>query len=153
MSIIGFLAKISTFKGIFVQIMLVFDGFWKLRYENIPSKTYYISQQNNYLAPFIIYLSKSVNRKFLLETITSSSPSSYHPPPIVEYIYMTALKFLFIEAVIIIGSIEKRFKWMSNRTYHWIQDDGPRRFTRLHKLRHYRGIRFKYFMLVSYGEQ
>ena len=38
--IIIFLAKISAFPGILMQIILVLGGFWKLRCGNSLSKTY-----------------------------------------------------------------------------------------------------------------
>ena len=44
MSIIMFLAKISNFPVILMQVMLVFGGFWKLRCADSLSKTYYTSQ-------------------------------------------------------------------------------------------------------------
>ena len=56
MSIIMLLDKISTLTGILMQIMLVLGGFWKLRCGNILSKIDSTSQENNYLAPFMIYL-------------------------------------------------------------------------------------------------
>ena len=120
MSIIMFLAKISTLLEIVMQIILVFGGFRKLRCGNSLSKIYYTSQENNYLSPFIIYLSNSVKRQFKSETITSSSPSACYFPPIIGSRCMTALKPLFVGAVIIIGYIEKKFKLMANCTYHWI---------------------------------
>ena len=46
-SIITFLAKISTFPEIMMQIMLVLGGFWKLRCGDSLSKTYSTSQENN----------------------------------------------------------------------------------------------------------
>ena len=61
-----FLDKTSTFTGVLMQIMLLFGDFWKLRCGNIPSKTYYTIQENTYLSPFIIYLSNSANRQFIL---------------------------------------------------------------------------------------
>ena len=63
------------------------------------------------------------------------------------------LQVLFIGVVIIIGSTEKRFKWMENRTYHWIQDDGPHWLARSRKVHQYSERKFKYFMLESYGAQ
>ena len=143
LSIIMFFAKISTFPGILIKIMLVFGGFWKLRYGNILSKTYSTSQKNNYLAPFIIYISNSTNRQFMLDTITSSSPSSCHFFCIIEAICMTALQVLFIGTVILIGSIQTRFKLISNHTYHWIQDDGTHCFARYYKACHYIEQKFK----------
>ena len=107
---IMFLSNISTFPGILMQIMLVFGGFWKLSYGNRLSKIYYKSQENNYLTSFIIYLSNSVNYQCMLETITLSSPSSCHFLHIIEARYMTPLQVMFIGEVIIIGSIENRFK-------------------------------------------
>ena len=59
LNIIMSLAKLSTFPGILMQIMLIFGGFWKLSCGNSLSKTYSTDQENNYLAPFIIYLSHS----------------------------------------------------------------------------------------------
>ena len=56
LSSIMFLAKISTFPGILIKIMLVFGGVWKLKCGNKLSKTYDTRQENNYLAPFILYL-------------------------------------------------------------------------------------------------
>ena len=53
------LANIYTFLGIIMQIMLVLDGFGKLRCGKILSKTYSTTQENNYLSLFIIYISSS----------------------------------------------------------------------------------------------
>ena len=64
---------------------------------------------------------------------------------------MTALQVMFIGAVILIGFIGNSFKFMANRTYHCIQDDGPHRFAIHCKARHYTEKTFKYFMLASYG--
>ena len=50
-----------------MQIMLAFGGFWKLRCGNFLSKTYYKIQENKYLAPFIIYRSKSINSQIYSE--------------------------------------------------------------------------------------
>ena len=66
---------------------------------------------------------------------------------------MTAIQVVFIGAVIIIGSVENRFKFISDRTYHWIQYYGPHCLSRRHRVRHYKKKKFKYFMLMSYGAQ
>ena len=110
LSIIIFLAKNSIFLGILMKIMLVFGVFWKLRCGNSLSNTYFTSQENNYLTSFIIHLSNSVKHQFMLEIITSSSPSSFHFFPVIESNYITALQVLFIGSVILIGFIEKIFK-------------------------------------------
>ena len=143
MGIIMFLVKISTFMGILMQIMLVFGVFGNLRCENILGKTYSISQETDYLAPFILHISNSAYCQFILETITSSSPSSSHFFHIIEHICMTALQYLSVGEVILIGSIENRFKCMANHTYHWIQYDGPHLFSRHFKASHYREKKFK----------
>ena len=66
---------------------------------------------------------------------------------------MTAPQVILIGAVIIIGYIENRFKFMEKLNYYWIQDDGPHCFSRHSKARHHRERTFKYFMLMSYGAQ
>ena len=66
---------------------------------------------------------------------------------------MTEIQVLLSGAVILIGSIEKSFKFMTKRTYHCIQDDGPHSFARRRKARQYRDRKFKYSMLASYGAQ
>ena len=58
---------------------------------------------------------------------------------------------MFIGALILIGSIEKRFKCIDNQTYNWIQDDGTHYFIRRRIEPHYRDQNFKYSMLTSYG--
>ena len=93
-----------------IQIMLVFGRFWKLRCWNSLIQKYSKSKENNYLEPFILYLSNSANHQFMLETITSSSPSLCHFFQIIEASCMTALQSMFIGAGILIDSIEKRFK-------------------------------------------
>ena len=55
-----------------MQFMLALGGFWRLRCGNILTKKYSTSQENNYLAAFIIYIFKYANSQFMLETITSS---------------------------------------------------------------------------------
>ena len=57
MKLIMFLSRISIPPGIMTQIMLVLGSFCKLSCDNIPSKTDYTSQENNYLEPFIIWKS------------------------------------------------------------------------------------------------
>ena len=68
LSIIMFLARISILLGILMHIMLVLGGFWRLKRGNSLSKTDYESQENHYLAPFIIYLYNYANNNFILET-------------------------------------------------------------------------------------
>ena len=64
-----FLAKTSILPGILIQIMLVFGGFCKLRCGKILSNIYSTIQDNKYLSPFIIYISNSIKRQFMMETI------------------------------------------------------------------------------------
>ena len=153
MSVIIVLADISTFLGIMMQIMLMLGNFWKLRCGTSLSKTYSTSQENNYLAPFIIYTSNSVKSQSMLENITSLSPSSCHFFPTIESSCITALQVMFIGSVILSAFIENCFKFMFNCTYHWIQDDGHNRFARCCNACHYREKNIKYFMLSSYGAQ
>ena len=66
---------------------------------------------------------------------------------------MTPPQVLFIGEVILIGSIEKRFIFMANWIYHWIQDDGPHKFAIRRKECHHRERKFKYFMLENYADR
>ena len=63
----GLITHMYVFIMILTQIMLVIGSFWKLRWGNSLSKTYSTTQENRYLAPFIIYLYNSVNHQFMLK--------------------------------------------------------------------------------------
>ena len=153
MSIIMFLARISTLPGIQTQLMFLLGGICKIRFWNILSKKYSTSKANNYLSPFILYPSDSIKDQFMMEIITSLSTSSFSLCPIIGSRCTSTLIIISIISVVLIFSIAQGFKCMDKGTYNWIQDSVPHCSKIRCNARHYREINFRYFMLAIYGAQ
>ena len=143
MNTIMFLDKISTLPLILTQIMVVLDSFGDLRCGNILSGIYSTIQVNNYLAPFSLYFSNSAKHQFMSKIITSSTTILCFFCTIIEAICITALKIMFIGAVLLIGYIDQVLKGMSKLTYTWTKDNIHHRFTRRCKMHHYREYNFR----------
>ena len=55
--------------------------------------------------------------------------------------------------VLIIEYIDQGLGGMDKRTYGWIHDDGPHRFTIFQKACHYMESKLRYFLIMIYGAQ